>query len=340
LATSCAFALRQFLPEPFQTLEHQDPLEFFLELIKRIEDDLRARQLTTDRATIIEQLFEGSTRDHIQPSCCQGWGLPGATFRVHTLPLRAGREKRTTIDSCLKASRYETGPTDIVCPRCGKHPSKATRENSFVTGPRVLVLQLMRYRYNRAGERVARIDTPVSFRDRLLLPMANGEAWSYSLRAVVEHSGTATFGHHIAHVKVGNEDSAVWWRCNDATIEPEEPQRDDNQQVHLLFYDLIQGQQEPSPLEAPPDPPPEARRENRARKLVPFDNHVIDAVQALETPEKPFVPVRSVNRYVSMYFDSQHPPRSITRLVKNSITRLTVEKVLKQKANSVSLRKK
>jgi ubiquitin C-terminal hydrolase len=133
---------------------------------------------------------------------------------MFTLPLVTTRKAGATVDSCLAS-------------HCGATP--------FVAGPQVLVLQLMRFTNQNQ-----RINTPVSFSDRLGLPLIDGTTCLYSLRALVGHSGTTAGGHHIAHVKVGNQDPPVWHRCNDAIIQAETPQYHANPDVHLLFYDRPQ----------------------------------------------------------------------------------------------------
>jgi hypothetical protein len=214
LATHCAFALRTFLPVTWQSLAPQDPGEFLVLLLARIDSDLQQQGLTENGQTIIDRLFSGIAQTTLKTASHTEYGLPPDLIYMFPLPLVAERNGVVTVDSCLASLSGTT---------------------TFIAGPKVLVFQLMRF-----DNQNQRIGTPVSFRADLSLPLSDGTTCPYSLRALVgHHGGTTADGHHIAHVRVGNRDPPVWYSCNDATIQTETPQYAENKEVHLLFYDRL-----------------------------------------------------------------------------------------------------
>jgi ubiquitin C-terminal hydrolase len=153
--------------------------------------------------------------------------------------IRAGDDDLNTLEECLASrateARFWAFDDNYVCAKCGKL-SDAVHYRAVGVCPPILILRLLRFQND-----LTRIQSFVSFPQRLSLPLNNGTGKScqYSLRAIDEHYGTLLVGHHIATVRVGQQEPAVWFRCNDAIITPRVPQYQSNRDVYLLFYDRI-----------------------------------------------------------------------------------------------------
>jgi ubiquitin C-terminal hydrolase len=238
-ATPCAFALRYYLPKEFQTWDHKDPEEFLCHLLDGLTTHLQRLGLHTGGSTVIEDLFQGKTSRVIETVCCKTVQADTQTFLVHDVPIISpGDDDFITLEACLASQSTEcfcAVEDHYACPKCGGL-SDAVHLTAFSVCPRILILCLLRFRKD-----LTKIRSPVSFPEFLSLPLndGTGKSCQYWLRALDEHYGTLRGGHHIATVRVGQEQPAVWYRCNDTKISPGGPRYESNEAVYLLFYDRL-----------------------------------------------------------------------------------------------------
>ncbi|CAE7672687.1 USP21, partial [Symbiodinium pilosum] len=68
-------------------------------------------------------------------------------------------------------------------------------------------------------------------------PPAKGE--QYRLYAVVNHSGSLSYGHYTAYCKVGEGADRKWYLFNDARVTPASESDVVSQEAYLLFYERL-----------------------------------------------------------------------------------------------------
>ena len=130
---------------------------------------------------------------------------------------------------------------------CGGLPANRERSFRIVGGPEVLVIQLMRMRFDEKTFRFKKVTDRVDYPERLDLSPCSEGPLAYQLKGVVAHSGkTLQRGHYVAMVKsqVGNG----FVLCNDTTIDDESSKEqilslaESNVcQSYLLVYQKIGG---------------------------------------------------------------------------------------------------
>ena len=98
--------------------------------------------------------------------------------------------------------------------------------------PKVLAVQLKRFRPNEITSRMNKISTHVSYEEQMRV----NNSPQYKLRALVIHSGTFSAGHYTSYVRFQDD---AWHYCNDSakprlckgTAEVFK------QQAYMLFYE-------------------------------------------------------------------------------------------------------
>jgi ubiquitin C-terminal hydrolase len=123
---------------------------------------------------------------------------------------------------------------------CKGNARDRKREFSIVGGPEILVIQLIRMRYNRHTDRMEKVMDRVGYPEKLDLSQWSEGSLAYQLNGIVSHSGTSLKGgHYIATVRSQSGDDFVHdrWprgrilaRAESATM-----------QSYLLVYQKIGG---------------------------------------------------------------------------------------------------
>jgi len=116
------------------------------------------------------------------------------------------------------------------------------------SAPECLIIHLKRFAVDATTGDTEKIDTFVQFPlDLDLAPFVVGPSSTsaqYRLYAVVNHSGTLSYGHYTAYCKVGgteaDENSRRWYHFNDATVLPVVNESEIvSREAYLLFYERV-----------------------------------------------------------------------------------------------------
>ena len=132
-----------------------------------------------------EQLFGGLCQNVLQCKC-------GHTEEMQIQQMPAVLPIQlcdVNIQTCFE-SYFLSEDIDWKCPRCLE--SKVRKLSSLITEPEVLILQLMRYKYDDTQEKVRKIHNKVTSPQTLILPSGN----RYSLHSVINHIGEDTQSGH------------------------------------------------------------------------------------------------------------------------------------------------
>ena len=155
-----------------------------------------------------------------------------------------GEKEGKAIGELLRRySEWETltKNNEYECVRCGKH-QEADRKTMFVFGPKILVMQLKRFKKKEENgiTTVSKLTTKVKFQEELRLPCqlsSVGVTANYKVKAVIEHKGpTASNGHYVAYVREGNQ----WIEWNDETGESVTWAKVENSEAYILFWEKIE----------------------------------------------------------------------------------------------------
>ena len=116
--------------------------------------------------------------------------------------------ERLAVQTVEHAINQSLGAEDIeyTC-RCGSVNTSA-KTTSIIRWPKVLVLHLKRWHWNRLTGLPEKIDTHISF--ETLLPIGHGTP--YSLRSLVVHTGEVGAGHYTALARAQNN---FWYNFDD-----------------------------------------------------------------------------------------------------------------------------
>ncbi len=117
------------------------------------------------------------------------------------------------------------------CSRCHKVVS-AKKQFTIHVAPRVLVIQLKRFKYGRVGKKIChRLHYPLALR----IPTSGGEGHvKYDLCGVVVHSGQSiVMGHYFAYVRGANR---LWYLMDDDMVRQARAPDVLNQEAYMLFY--------------------------------------------------------------------------------------------------------
>jgi ubiquitin C-terminal hydrolase len=129
-------------------------------------------------------------------------------------------ELLTTLHQCL--DEYFTKETvDVRRPE----PQQCTKQYHIQDLSEIVVLTLNRFTFNIETRLSTKLDHDIevpltmSFKKYYKPELQNNGLFLYDLIAAAQHSGIASGGHYIAHVKDAN--TGMWYKCDDANITQE-----------------------------------------------------------------------------------------------------------------------
>lgn len=175
-----------------------------------------------------------STPQHVMPSFA-----PASIGGNGELDLR---------DALLYFAREEKLASDegdgILCELCSGHGDDrikrdAVKRVAICRTPHILTLHLKRFKTSLRGfgAKVDRkVTTPLSLDISGICTRAaveSGVSASYTLKCIVSHSGSLSFGHYIAFVRRGQD----WYHVSDASVREVNAATALNSQAFLLFYE-------------------------------------------------------------------------------------------------------
>ncbi|XP_064840152.1 ubiquitin carboxyl-terminal hydrolase 50-like [Oncorhynchus masou masou] len=214
-------ALVSSLHPQFNNQSQQDAQELLLLLLNALHDDLKnkgerhqtrsSQRLCLGRkslssapadSTAVTRLFEGQLSYQMLCLRCDGHSHSNQVFTILSLPIPLDSYK-CSLQDCLSLFFQQSTLTcgdQKLCPECGVKRDTAVL-TSMAKPPEILVLHLKRFGCHGSEKRKLRTNVLFSL-DRLDLnpflsrPSANHT--SYSLYAVVNHTGDLDMGHYTA----------------------------------------------------------------------------------------------------------------------------------------------
>ncbi|XP_048344665.1 ubiquitin carboxyl-terminal hydrolase 4 isoform X1 [Sphaerodactylus townsendi] len=174
-------------------------------------------------------------------------------FEKHNSMFQPQKKKATVaLRDCIELfTTMETlGEHDPwYCPNCKKH-QQATKKFDLWSLPRILVVHLKRFSYNRYWR--DKLDTVVEFpiRDLNMSEFVCDPAaspYTYDLIAVSNHYGGMGVGHYTAYAK--NKINDKWYYFDDSSVSPASEEQIVTKAAYVLFYQRRDGKakRDPSP---------------------------------------------------------------------------------------------
>uniref|UniRef100_A0A8C7XYA3 Ubiquitin carboxyl-terminal hydrolase n=1 Tax=Oryzias sinensis TaxID=183150 RepID=A0A8C7XYA3_9TELE len=175
-------------------------------------------------------------------------------YEKHESMLQPQKKKTTVaLRDCIELfTTMETlGEHDPwYCPTCKKH-QQATKKFDLWSLPRILVVHLKRFSYNRCWR--DKLDTVVDFPIRYDLNMSEfvcdpkASPYIYDLIAVSNHYGGMGGGHYTAYAK--NKLDGKWYYFDDSSVSSATDDQIVTKAAYVLFY---QRRDEDAPSKSPP----------------------------------------------------------------------------------------
>ncbi|KAJ3075794.1 hypothetical protein HDU98_006885 [Podochytrium sp. JEL0797] len=201
----------------------QQDAQEFSKLFTSTMETLLSPQPTPTVSTLIPTLFEGTCSYLTQCATCHYSTSRQENFRDVELSITPDATLASSFESYL-ATEHLDAQNKWFCVECGsKQP--ATRQIRFHRFPRVLNVQILRFRYDVEKQTKRKVKTAIEFPECLnvagmLVDRPQGEREGYLLTAVLMHRGASAYaGHFIARIRVPEEDgSSCWFTFNDEVV--------------------------------------------------------------------------------------------------------------------------
>ena len=113
-----------------------------------------------------------------------------------------------SVQSCLD-DYFSSEEIGWKCPNCPK--VQVRRTSSLITEPKILILQLMRYKYDESQQKVSKVHSEVISTPTLILKSGA----TYSLESIINHTGENTQSGHYNLLLFANDGTLL---LDDATI--------------------------------------------------------------------------------------------------------------------------
>lgn len=159
---------------------------------------------------------------------------------------RGPPDKEVDIEQCLDAftRAEELSPDDWVkCKKTGKF-ERSLKKLDIWTAPECLLVHLKRFRSELLAGPVEKIETDVKAPmdldlSRWLRGPREESGAQYKLYAVVNHSGSLSFGHYTAYCRVGDGAQRQWHHFNDSTVTRAVESEVVSKAAYILFYERV-----------------------------------------------------------------------------------------------------
>jgi ubiquitin carboxyl-terminal hydrolase 4/11/15 len=153
---------------------------------------------------------------------------------------------RITLEDCLRnfTRGEELQQEDWVkCEKTDKF-ERSLKKLDIWSAPDCLIVHLKRFGSELLTGPVEKIESMVEApMDFDLTPWLRGTipdgGAQYRLYAVVNHSGSLSFGHYTAYARVGENEERPWYHFNDATVSHAREEDVVSKAAYILFYERI-----------------------------------------------------------------------------------------------------
>eukprot|EP00930_Biecheleria_cincta_P074345 TRINITY_DN61554_c0_g1_i1.p1 TRINITY_DN61554_c0_g1~~TRINITY_DN61554_c0_g1_i1.p1 ORF type:complete len:686 (+),score=136.92 TRINITY_DN61554_c0_g1_i1:42-2099(+) len=150
------------------------------------------------------------------------------------------------LEDCLQCftQREELAEEDWVECEKTKQRERSLKKLDLWNTPECLIIHLKRFGSERIGGPVHKINTFVRFpMDLDLSPWVCGisskQSAQYKLYAVVNHSGSLSFGHYTSHCSVGEGSERQWYHFNDSKVSSASESDVVSGEAYILFYERV-----------------------------------------------------------------------------------------------------
>ncbi|CAM9158953.1 unnamed protein product, partial [Bubo scandiacus] len=188
--------------------------------------------ISSRSTTIIHQIFMGYLRSRVTCLSCNAVSDSHRSFLDIILDIEAASSVTAALENFVKPQQLD-GENCFKCSKCDKMAA-ASKKITVHHVPRVLTMCLKR-REDVTGKKISKaVEYPQYLDLRPYTSQTAGEPILYSLYAVLVHSGdTCHAGHYFCYVKASD---GLWYKMNDASVDPCDFDTVLGQQAYLLFY--------------------------------------------------------------------------------------------------------
>ncbi|XP_077536768.1 ubiquitinyl hydrolase 1 puf isoform X3 [Haemaphysalis longicornis] len=224
--------------QPLNTGEQKDMVEFFTDLISKLEE------MTPQLKEVVKRLFCGVLSNNVVSLDCNHISRTLEEFYTLRCQVADMRNLYESMDELTVKDTLE-GDNMYTCSQCGKKV-RAEKRACVQRLPHILCFNTMRYTFNMVTMMKEKVNTHFSFPLRLdmsnymesnLLPSQarqdNSEAkseeedpgsYEYDLIGVTVHTGTADGGHYYSFIRERQSPGKdKWFLFNDAEVKPFDP---------------------------------------------------------------------------------------------------------------------
>ncbi|KAM7288964.1 ubiquitin carboxyl-terminal hydrolase 34 [Ixodes scapularis] len=223
--------------QPLNTGEQKDMVEFFTDLISKLEE--MAPQLKE----LVKRLFCGVLSNNVVSLDCSHISRTLEEFYTLRCQVADMRNLYESMDELTVKDTLE-GDNMYTCSQCGRKV-RAEKRACVQRLPQILCFNTMRYTFNMVTMMKEKVNTHFSFPLRLdmanymesnLLPsqarcsspggvaQEDGTSYEYDLIGVTVHTGTADGGHYYSFIRERlSPGKDKWFLFNDAEVKPFDP---------------------------------------------------------------------------------------------------------------------
>ena len=209
-------------------------------LIRILANKEKYRYFSNDN-TIINRLFSGLFEIITTCKKCNYKSYKFEAFQTISLQI-PNRKNNISLDDCFNEFFKEETIDDYCKCECCKFKTKVTRQFRINRFPKILIIQLKRFEFNKNFTGMKKISTPVSYPENdlnldeyvseYIHQKFTFDKPIYNLYAVNIHHGRINFGHYISFIK--NNYNLKWNCYNDENYYQINNPNNDN--AYLLFY--------------------------------------------------------------------------------------------------------
>uniref|UniRef100_A0A8B9ZAQ3 Ubiquitin carboxyl-terminal hydrolase n=1 Tax=Buteo japonicus TaxID=224669 RepID=A0A8B9ZAQ3_9AVES len=222
---SAVISVLSLIGEHFQLGMQEDAHEFLRYTVDAMQraclNGISNLDISSESTTIVHQIFGGFLRSRVTCSSCKAVSDSYEAFL--DIPLD------------IKVREFVIVLRDALCSvsRCNKMVA-ASKRFTVHRAPRVLTVCLKRFE-DFTGRKINKVVKYSSCLDlRPYMSQPDGESLSYSLYAVLVHSGNGCHsGHYFCYIKASN---GLWYEMNDSSVDLCDISTVLQQQAYLLFY--------------------------------------------------------------------------------------------------------
>jgi len=216
-------ALRTKAPYLFPRGIQQDANDFFVYLINVLDEELKEVQPIKE---LVSSCFQGEMRSSLTCQECGFSSQKPEPFQTLSLPVQCEAFQEVDLSEILKSFCVEEvleGRNSWKCEKCDR-PVRATKKLEVVKLPRVLVLHLKRFAFDKLCNRVQKVQAQITVKEGLdalnlsqYIHGYEGDPVFYDIIGTVNHHGPdATSGHYTAHCRNCVYDE--WYTFNDDEV--------------------------------------------------------------------------------------------------------------------------